>query len=235
MPVAASDDPDRAGLCAELTDTSTSHPHLLRAPVLAGAPLDGAGVAAVLVHGRGQDAAYLIEHLVDRLDAPGVAFVLPEAAEHSWYPGRYTEPPEVNEPWLWAALAAVSAAIDRVSAAGIPHGRLVLGGFSQGACLVAEHLVRHPAPYAGVAVLTGALIGPEGATTPVPRLDGVPVFMATGRFDEWVALSHVEATARELADAGARVTLTVSDEPEHQIDAAAVAGVQSLLDAMPAR
>jgi phospholipase/carboxylesterase len=161
--------------------------------------------------------------------------VLPEAAEHSWYPGRFSEPREANEPWLSAALGAVSAAIDRVGAAGVPPGRLLLGGFSQGACLVAEHLALHPAPYGGVAVLTGALIGPDGATTPVPRLDGLPVFMATGRFDEWVPLPRVEATARELADAGAQVTLTVSDEPEHRIDDAAVAGVQSLLDAMGAR
>ena len=104
--------------------------------------------------------------------------------------------------------------------------RVVLAGFSQGACLVAELLARAPRRFAGAAILTGAFIGPQ----PEPAgLDGVPVFMESSRYDEWVALDHVEATAKAFEAAGARVELQVSDDREHRIRDAAVAGVRALL------
>jgi phospholipase/carboxylesterase len=197
------------------------NPHLAVPPVTVGPPVAGARRVAVVVHGRDQDPEYMLEHLVARLDAPDVAFVLPAAAERSWYPARYFDPREANEPWLGHALAALEAAIGDVE----PE-RVVLAGFSQGACLVAELLGRAPRRCAGAAILTGAFIGahPEPA-----GLDGVPVFMESSRFDEWVALDDVEATAKALEAAGARVELQVSDDREHRIRDAAVAGVRALL------
>ena len=183
----------------------------------------------MLVHGRGQDPGYLLEHLVARLDAPGVAFVLPAAANRSWYPDRFNAPRAANEPWLGHAVEAVTAAIEHVLGAGIPAGRLLLGGFSQGGCLIAEVAARRPDGYGGLAVLTGALIGPPGDVTPVPPLPGLPVHLATGRYDDWVPLADVEATARAFEAAGAQVRLEVSEDPEHRIGDAAVAGVRSLL------
>jgi predicted esterase len=197
------------------------NPHLAALPVTAGPPVGEARRVAVVVHGRDQDPAYMLEHLVGRLDAPDVAFVLPVAAGRSWYPARYFDPREANEPWLGHALAAVEAAI-----AGVEPERVVLAGFSQGGCLVADLLSRAPRPYAGAAILTGALIGPGAQLAP---LAGMPVFMESSRHDEWVALDDVEATARALEAAGARVTLEVSDDREHRIRDAAVAGVQELL------
>jgi phospholipase/carboxylesterase len=210
------------------------NPHLAVPPVTVGPPVAAARRVAVVVHGREQDPEYMVEHLVARLDAPDVAFVLPAAAERSWYPARYFDPREANEPWLGHALAALEAAIGDVE----PE-RVVLAGFSQGACLVADLLgakpgsllpsggvARAPRPFAGAAILTGALIGPH----PEPAgLDGVPVFMESSRYDEWVALDDVEATAKALEAAGARVELQVSDDREHRIRDAAVAGVRALL------
>jgi phospholipase/carboxylesterase len=197
------------------------NPHLAAPPVTVGPPVAEARRVAVVVHGRDQDPAYMLEHLVARLDAPDVAFVLPVAAERSWYPARYFDPREANEPALGHALAAVEAAIG-----GVEPERVVLAGFSQGGCLVADLLGAAPRPFAGAAILTGAFIGPR----PEPaELDGVPVFMESSRYDEWVALDDVEATARALEGAGARVTLELSDDREHRIRDAAVAGVRSLL------
>ena len=197
------------------------NPHLAVPPVTVGPPVAAARRVAVVVHGREQDPEYMLEHLVARLDAPDVAFVLPAAAERSWYPARYFEPREANEPWLGHALAALEAAIGDVE----PE-RVVLAGFSQGACLVADLLARAPRRFAGAAILTGAFIGPH----PDPAgLDGVPVFIESSRYDEWVALDDVEATAKALEAAGARVELEVSDDREHRIRDAAVAGVRALL------
>ena len=197
------------------------NPHLAAPPVTVGPPVAGARRVAVVVHGRDQDPEYMLEHLVARLEAPDVAFVLPAAADRSWYPARYFDPREANEPWLGHALAAVEAAIG-----GVEPERVVLAGFSQGACLVADVLARAPRPFAGAAILTGAFIGPH----PEPAgLDGVPVFMESSRYDEWVALDDVQATAEAFEAAGARVELQVSDDREHRIRDAAVAGVRALL------
>ena len=171
----------------------------------------------------------MLEHLVLPIDDPDVAFVLPAASGGSWYPGRYFEPRIALEPSLGHALEAVEAAIAAVLDAGVPPQRIVIAGFSQGGCLVADAIARNPRPYAGVAVLTGALIGAEDDVTKPGPLDGLPVFMETSRHDEWVELEHVEATARALEAAGARVDLEVSDDREHRIRDAAVAGVRALL------
>jgi phospholipase/carboxylesterase len=184
----------------------------------------------VVLHGRGQEPAYMLEHLVLHIDDPDVAYVLPAASGGSWYPGRYNEPRIVNEPQLGYALEAAEIAIAEVLAAGVPPERVVLAGFSQGGCLVADLIARTPRPYAGAALLTGALIGAEDEAARPGPLDGLPVFMETSRYDEWVALERVEATGRALEAAGARVELQVSDDREHRIRDAAVAGVRALLN-----
>jgi phospholipase/carboxylesterase len=205
------------------------NPHLAVPPVAVGPPPAEARRVVVAVHGRGQEPGYMVDALVARLDLPDVAFVLPAAAGNSWYPDRFNAPREANEPWLGYALEAGEAVVGDVLAAGVPAARVVLAGFSQGACLVADVVARTPRDYAGVAILTGALIGPDGdATVPGP-LAGVPVFMETGRYDEWVSLERVEATARAFAAAGARVELQVADDPLHRIRDEAVAGVRALL------
>jgi phospholipase/carboxylesterase len=195
-------------------------------PVVAGAPLASARVAAVLVHGRGQDPGYLLEHLVTPLDLADVAYVLPAAPGNTWYPDRFNAPRFVNEPWLGRALAACAAALERT---GLPPERVVLAGFSQGACLVADFVAGAPAPYRGVALLTGALIGPDEDVTPTARLDGVPIRLVTSRHDEWVPLERVESTAQAFEAAGALVTLEVTADRDHRIGAEAVAAVRSLL------
>ena len=199
-----------------------SNPHLAAPPVTVGPPIDEARRVALVVHGRDQDPVYMVEHLVGPLALPDVAYVMPAADGGTWYPGRFSAPRAVNEPRLGYALDALEAAIAEVA----PE-RLVLAGFSQGACLVADLIARRPRLYAGAAVLTGALIGSEEPA--VEPLGGLPVFMETGRYDDWVALEHVEATARAFEAAGARVELEVSDDREHRIRAGAVAGVRALL------
>ena len=199
-----------------------SNPHLAAPPVTVGPPIGEARRVALVVHGRDQDPAYMVEHLVGPLQLPDVAFVLPAADGRTWYPGRFSAPRAANEPRLGQALDALEGAI-----ADVPPDRLVLVGFSQGGCLVADLVARRRRACAGAAVLTGALIGSEERAA--EPLGGLPVFMETGRYDDWVALEHVEATAQALEAAGARVELEVSDDREHRIRAGAVAGVRALL------
>jgi phospholipase/carboxylesterase len=201
---------------------------------LAGRPLERAAPAGVLVHGRDQDAGVML-HLVERLDRPEAGYLLPEAAERSWYPGRYDHPLECNEPELTDALDAIGAAVD-AAAARSPSGDAVLVGFSQGACLVAELLARRGAVnVAAAAILTGALIGEHGADRPVARLDGLPVAIVSSALDDWIPPGPIEDTARALREAGAEVMLQITQDPEHHIDDVAVAAVRALLDRAAAR
>jgi phospholipase/carboxylesterase len=207
---------------------AANNPHLARAPVPAGIPLERARMAAVLVHGRNQDEQVMLD-VVARLGLDDVAYLLPVADGNVWYPGRYFDPLPDNAPWIAWALDALDAAIAAVHGAGIGDERLVLGGFSQGACMLAELAARRPRAWAGVAVLTGTLLGPRGETTKPARVDGLPMFFGSSRHDEWVKPERVQATAEAFAAAGARVTLETYEDREHRINDEAVAGLRRLL------
>jgi phospholipase/carboxylesterase len=87
----------------------TDNAHLGTETATAGNP--GATVAAVVVHGRDQDPEYMLDQLVARLGLDDdVAYVLPRAADRSWYPGRFYDPMEDNEPCLGWSLEAIAAA-----------------------------------------------------------------------------------------------------------------------------
>ena len=62
-----------------------------------------------------------------------------------------------------SALQVIDDLIARVIACGIPAERIVLLGFSQGACLTLEYAARHAQRYGGIVGLSGGLIGPPGA------------------------------------------------------------------------
>src|SRR5689334_12529493 len=141
----------------------------------------------------------MLEHLVEPLALPGIAYLLPVAAGRSWYPRRYFDPRAANEPWLSAAVEACEATVGLALEAGIPPERIVLAGFSQGACLLADFVAGRPRPYAGAALLTGALITPPKE---LPPLADLPVVMVSSRHDEWVSIADVRATARAFEAGG---------------------------------
>jgi phospholipase/carboxylesterase len=198
------------------------------APVLAGVPLDTARTAALLVHGRDQDEREMLE-VAARVGLPDVAYVLPVAAGRTWYPGRYFDPLSVNQPWLERALDVCDAAIARAHSAGIADDRIVVAGFSQGACVVAELAARRPRPWAGSAILTGALLGPTGERVVPTRVDGLPMFLCASRHDDWIALDDALATARAFEAAGANVTFEIYEDRAHHINDRAIEGLRRLL------
>jgi predicted esterase len=202
--------------------------HLSRAPVMAGQPLDRARMVCLLVHGRDQDEGVMLD-VVQRLHLVDIAYLLPVAAERSWYPARYFDPLSRHEPHVSWAIEACEAALATATAAGVGDERIVVGGFSQGACLVAELLARRPRLFAGAAVLTGSLLGRPDERVAPARVDGLRMYFGSSRYDEWVALADAEATARAFEEAGAVVVFEAYDDRVHHINDRAVAGLRALL------
>jgi predicted esterase len=167
-----------------------------------------------------------------RVGMADVRCVYPAAADNSWYPARFMDPVEQNEPWLDGALAAVDGALTALWSEGYPAERIAMIGFSQGACLLAEHLVRQPRPFAAVALLTGGYLGPAGVERePGGTLPETPVLLSSSRTDEWVPQRRVAETAALLQRMGAAVTLRIHGAPVHGVDEDEAHAVRELLDA----
>lgn len=181
-----------------------------------GPPLAKARGAVILLHGRGSSAED-IAGLAEVFNAPGLAYLAPRAANHSWYPHRFLVPPAQNEPWLSSTLATVDALVAETLAAGIPAERIGLAGFSQGACLSLEYAARHPRRYALVAGLSGALIGPVDTARDCVDLLRTPVLVACAERDAHIPLEHVEHSAAALAAFNADVTKQIFPGSAHAL------------------
>lgn len=182
-------------------------PHHLTPVLRAGRALAEASFAVVLLHGRGASAEDILG-LGFELGTTGGALLAPQARGHAWYPNSFLAPIEQNEPWLGSALAKVEAVVKECEAEGVTRDRIVIAGFSQGACLATEFVAQHPARYGALVAFTGGLIGPPGIDLHHDgSLEGTPVLFSSGDPDPHVPWQRVEDSARELKRMGARVDL----------------------------
>ncbi len=212
--------------------TPINGPHQGQPLLASGAPLEEAHAAAIMVHGRGATAQDILM-LSGELPRPGVAYLAPQAAGMAWYPQPFTAPLEANEPWLSSALAALGALVAHVEQAGIPAERVLLLGFSQGACLSLEYAARNARRYGGVAGLSGGLIGPDGAPRDYPgSLDGTPVFLGCSEADPHIPAGRVEHTADVLRGLGADVTLRLYPGMGHTVNRDELDFVRKMVDGL---
>ncbi|HEX8386165.1 MAG TPA: dienelactone hydrolase family protein [Rubricoccaceae bacterium] len=202
----------------------------------AGTPLAEATTALVLVHGRGATAQSIVGLGVEvARGLDGVALLAPQAPGGTWYPNSFLAPLAANEPHLTRAIASVVGAVERARDAGVR--RVVLGGFSQGACLAFEVAARHGAPLGLAAAfgLSGALIGtadaPDGDKRfDYPdRLDGVPVFAGLADVDAHVPPARFQVTAAVFERLGAAADFRVYPGLGHAVNAAEVEAVRALV------
>ena len=210
-----------------------TNPHADQPVRTTGAPLDQAPGAVVLVHGRGASAESILT-LGDELGRPDLAYLAPQAEGWTWYPYSFMAPIEANEPKLSSALAALGRAVEQVEAAGIPRERIVLGGFSQGACLASEFAARNAGRWGGLLILSGGLIGPEGT----PRdysgtLDGTPVFIGCSDVDPHIPLARVKETATVFERMGAAVDARIYPGLGHTVNADEIEAARALLASSP--
>ena len=208
-------------------------PHANTEVLHAGAPLDQATLAVVLLHGRGASAEDILG-LASAFDLPGVAYVAPQAAGHTWYPLSFLSPREQNQPYLSSALARIDAVVRSLEQGGHPRNRIVIAGFSQGACLTTEYVASHPARYAGMIAFTGGLIGspnslPNPSAFAGTELAGTPALLLSGDPDPHVPWQRVEDSASILRAMGAAVTTRRYPGRPHTITSEEIGLARSLL------
>jgi predicted esterase len=207
-------------------------PHGGQPVVEAGMPLGQAPAAVILVHGRNAGPANILD-LVPRLARPNISYVAPAAAGGTWYPHSFLAEIASNEPGLSSGLSVLAELVARVEGAGVPRSRLVLLGFSQGACLTAEFASRRASRFGGIVVFSGGVVGPPGTHWDESgTFDGTPVFLGCSDRDSHVPESRVRETAALFARMGADVTTRIYPGMGHLVNDDEIACAQSLLDAV---
>lgn len=200
-------------------------------PVLmGGAPINRARAALVMIHGRGATAQSMLA-LASELPHPDFIYVAPQAADNTWYPHSFLNPIPSNEPYLSSALRAVGEVLMHLVEAGLPHERVLLLGFSQGACLALEYAARFARRYGAVVGLSGGLIGPEGT----PRsyagsLDGTPVFLGCSDNDFHIPAARVLHSAHVMRRLGGQVTERLYPNLGHTINEDELEHVRTLMN-----
>jgi predicted esterase len=210
-------------------------PHAGQSVLRYGPSPSEARVSVILLHGRG-DSAEGILGLAHSFESTDVAYLAPQAMGYTWYPYSFLAPLEQNEPDLSSALRVIGGLVTGLGRQAVPPERIVLMGFSQGACLALESAARHARKYAGVVALSGALIGPSGT----PRndqgsFDGMSVFLGCSDVDAHIPLDKVEESADVFCRMGADVDKRIYPGMGHTINADELAAVNALLQRTPGR
>jgi len=187
-------------------------------PILeSGESLDLARAAMILTHGRGASAADIMT-IAAEVMFPGVAYLAPQAAGSTWYPNPFTAPLEANEPYLSSALEVLSTLLGRVMKT-IPADRVVLLGFSQGACLTLEFAARNARKYGGVVGLSGGMIGPDGTPRDYAgNFEQTPVFLGCSDVDPHIRKDRVTEAAQVFERMGAAVTMKLYPGMGHTVN-----------------
>jgi phospholipase/carboxylesterase len=198
--------------------------------------------ASIIVsHGLGADGNDFvpIARELDLSTTAAVRFVFPNAPVMkvtinggypmpAWYDIAGPGQPE-DEAGLRASLATIEGLIAREKARGIPAGRIVIAGFSQGCAMALLTGLRHAERLAGIVGLSGYL--PLASTTAAEHHaanQDTPIFLAHGSRDGVVAPARAAATRQLLTDLGHAVEW--HEYPiEHSVSLEEIADLQAFL------
>jgi phospholipase/carboxylesterase len=183
----------------------------------AGVPLSEAKKAAILIHGRGANAASILS-LSKYLSLDTYALLAPEAEGGSWYPYSFMASDEANEQALKQSLKTIEETWSYILDSGISADNIVLIGFSQGACLSLEFAAQNAQKPKAVIAFTGGLIGEKIEER---KYDGAfeqtTIFIGSSENDFHVPLSRIKESETLLSRMGANVKLMIFKDSNHTI------------------
>ena len=198
--------------------------------VIEAEPSGPATAAVILMHGLGADAHDLYP-LPPALGLPSdlhVRYVFPGAPRMpvtinmgmvmpAWFDIRAIGPGTQDEAGIRRAATWIDELIAREVERGVPPGRIVLGGFSQGGALALFTGLRYPEALAGVICMSAYLPLAETLDAEASAANrGVPIFGAHGTADPLVGVELGRRSRDRLLEAG--YTVDWREYPmEHQI------------------
>jgi phospholipase/carboxylesterase len=172
----------------------------------------------IWLHGLGADGhdfAPVVQELA--LTSP-VRFILPHApvrpitingghAMPGWYDiltGNLTQQQDVAG--IRASQASIETLIEREVQRGIPPGRIMLAGFSQGGAIALQTGLRHAESLAGIIALSTYLPLQESFMAERTACNqGCPIFMGHGLDDTMIALATAKESMQKMARLGYHV------------------------------
>ncbi len=165
------------------------------------------------------------------LDRPQFTYLAPAAAGRTWYPLSFMAEIEKNEPGLTSALTMLAALVASVESHGVPRSRIVMLGFSQGACL--DFGVRRAACRA-IRRVRAVHRRPHRSgrhrLEHAGSFDGTPIFLGSSDPDPHVPPSRVEESAAIYTSMGARVTTRIYPGMGHTVNEDEIAHARAILD-----
>ena len=207
----------------------SSDPHRGQPVFQHGPQPSAARLTMIMVHGRGASADDVLS-LAAEFGTTDVAYLAPQAAGRTWYPYSFLSPMQDNEPGISSGLRVLAGLVDGLVAQNIPHARIALLGFSQGACLSLEFAARHPRRYAAIIGLSGGLIGPSGTPRDYPgSLDEAPVFLGCSDIDAHIPLARVRESAEVFRRMGASVDERIYPGMGHTVSEDEIEAVKTVL------
>jgi phospholipase/carboxylesterase len=205
---------------------SAQDPHAGQPILHYGPPIAQARRVAIFIHGRGASAEDILG-LAPELGTDDVAYLAPQAAGHTWYPHSFLSPIPQNEPGITSALGVVARLVE---SPGLGSERVVILGFSQGACLTLEFAARNPRRYAAVVALSGGLIGPPGTPRDYPgSMENTPVFIGCSDIDAHIPIERIRASAEVFRRMEAVVDERIYPGMGHTINDDELIAVRALL------
>ncbi|MFT4977285.1 MAG: homogentisate 1,2-dioxygenase, partial [Myxococcota bacterium] len=199
-----------------------SGPHAALKMSTRGVPLSEARTVIIGIHGRGASADRFLGQLEALLPSTeGIALLAPQAWDNSWYPSGFRAPIEDNQPLMDSALSVIEAMFAE-AAAQVGAERVVLVGFSQGACLLLTWLSVTDARPRQVLSFTGAHtpLGGDFAAA-----DSASVYLSRSELDPWVDAESFAETVSALEARSGRVAVGLvagAAHILHESDAAAL-------------
>jgi predicted esterase len=199
-------------------------------PIEYGADWSETQAVAILLHGHGQTPEDMAE-LAREIDCAHVRYILPGADGTAWYPRSLVESFEENTAAVQRDVAHLGGIVESLRGRSIAQDRIVLGGFAEGACVVAEYLVRNPRSYGGALLLTGGLVDVAAiGRRPGTGLLAVPVYVSGSEMDALIPVERTRGVIKTLQAGGALIRSHVFTERGHVISAEEILEARKLLN-----
>ena len=194
----------------------------------------------IWLHGLGADGHYFVPIVPELKLAKPVRFVFPHAPVRpvtinqgmrmrAWYDIlQFGGGPE-DDAGIRASQRLAEELISKEKKNGMPAAKIVIAGFSQGGAIALQTALRYPERLAGVLALSAYL--PQAASLQSersPANQGIPIFMAHGRYDDIIPPRRADESRKLLEAAGYRVEWHEYPMP-HSVCAEEIADIAAFL------